>query len=53
MCYMKNYYVSDYWNEGIKGHLNYTFVDVVVNDDNLLFIDPILDRKSTRLNSSH
>ena len=39
---MKKYYVSDYWNKGIKGHLNYAFVDVVVNDDNLLFIDPIL-----------
>lgn len=42
MRYMKKYYVSDYWNKGIKGHLNYAFVDVVVNDDNLLFIDPIL-----------
>lgn len=41
-CYMKNYYVSDYWNEGIKGHSNYSFVDVAVNDDNLLFIDPVL-----------
>lgn len=42
MCYMKKYYVSDYWNKGIKGHLYYDFVDVVVNDDNLLFIDPLL-----------
>ena len=41
-CYMRKYYVSDYWNKGIKGHLNYDFVDVVVNDDNLLFIDPML-----------
>lgn len=39
---MKKYYVSDYWNKGIKGHLNYDFIDVVVNDDNLLFIDPLL-----------
>lgn len=39
---MKKYYVSDYWNKGIKGHLYYDFVDVVVNDDNLLFIDPLL-----------
>ena len=42
MCYMKKHYVSDYWNKGIKGHSNYDFVDVVVNDDNLLFIDPML-----------
>lgn len=41
-CYMKKYYVSDYWNKGIRGHLYYDFVDVVVNDDNLLFIDPVL-----------
>lgn len=35
-------FVSDYCNEGIKGHSNYDFVDVAVNDDNLLFIDPML-----------
>lgn len=39
---MKKYHVSDYWNKGIRGHWNYEFVDVVVNDDNLLFIDPML-----------
>ncbi len=39
---MKKHYVSDYWNKGIKGHLHYKFIDVVVNDDNLLFIDPLL-----------
>ena len=39
---MKKYHVSNYWNKGIKGHWNYEFVDVVVNDDNLLFIDPML-----------
>lgn len=42
MCYLMKYYISDYWNKGIKGHSNYDFVDVAVNDDNLLFIDPIL-----------
>jgi len=42
MCYMQKYYVSDYWNNGIKGHQNYDFADVAVNDDNLLFIDPLL-----------
>ncbi|MCI9127859.1 MAG: hypothetical protein HFG28_11880 [Eubacterium sp.] len=39
---MKKYYVSDYWNKGRKGHLYYEFIDVAVNDDNLLFIDPLL-----------
>ena len=34
---MKKYHVSDYWNKGIRGHWNYEFVDVVVNDDNLNF----------------
>ena len=36
MCYMKKH-VSDYLNKGVKGHFNYEFVDVIVNDDNLLF----------------
>lgn len=35
MCYMTKY-VSDYLNKGVKGHFNYDFVDVIVNDDNLL-----------------
>lgn len=35
-------YVSDYLNKGVKGHFNYEFVDVIVDDDNLLFIDPML-----------
>lgn len=35
-------YISDYCNKGIKGHCNYSFIDVAVNDDNLLFIDPVL-----------
>lgn len=39
---MMKKYISDYWNKGIKGHSNYDYVDVTVNDDNLLFIDPIL-----------
>lgn len=36
------YFISDYFNNGLKGHYNYNFVDVAVNDDNLLFIDPVL-----------
>lgn len=39
---MKIYYVSDYCNKGIKGHSNYDFVDVAIDYDNLLFIDPML-----------
>ena len=39
---MKKHYVSEYWNKGVKGHLYYDFVDAAVNDDNLLFIDPLL-----------
>ena len=42
MCYIMKMHVSDYFNKGIKGHFNYDFVDVIVNDDNLLFLDPIL-----------
>lgn len=38
-------FVSDEWNLGRKGHNNYDFVDVVVNDDNLIFIDPCLIEK--------
>ena len=36
------YFISDYFSNGLKGHYNYNFVDVAVNDDNLLFIDPVL-----------
>lgn len=36
------YFISDYFNNGLKGHYNYNFVDVAVNDDNLFFIDPVL-----------
>jgi len=39
---MNKVHVSNYLNHGIKGHAKYEFVDVVVNDDNRLFIDPIL-----------
>ena len=37
---MKKEYISDVWKLKQKGHKNFEFVDVVVNDDNLLFIDP-------------
>lgn len=39
---MKNKYVSTIWNIKQRGHENYSFVDVAVNTDNLLFIDPCL-----------
>lgn len=40
-------FVSDFINNGIKGHQNYEFVDVAINDDNRLFLDPILIEFST------
>lgn len=39
---MKKEYISDVWQLKQKGHENFEFVDVAVNDDNLLFIDPCL-----------
>lgn len=42
MSYEKNCYVSDLLNAGVKGHVFYGFADIVTNNDNLLFIDPLL-----------
>lgn len=39
---MKKSFVSDYLNKGIHGHENYNFVDVAINKDQKLFIDPVL-----------
>ena len=39
---MKKKYISDEWQLKQKGHENFEFVDVAVNDDNQLFIDPCL-----------
>lgn len=39
---MKIVNISEEWNLGFKGHANFDFVDVVINDDNELFIDPCL-----------
>lgn len=39
---MKRKHVTDVWLTGERGHIAYDFVDVAVNDDNLLFIDPCL-----------
>lgn len=39
---MKRTHVTDVWLVGKEGHIAYDFVDVAVNDDNLLFIDPCL-----------
>lgn len=35
-------FISDEWKLNGKGHENYEFVDVAINDDNLVFIDPCL-----------
>lgn len=40
-------HVSDVWNLR-KGHHDFEFVDIAVNDDTKLFIDPCLIRKSKR-----
>lgn len=42
---MKKKYISDEWQLRKKGHENFDFVDVAINDDNLLFIDPCLIEK--------
>ena len=34
--------ISDEWRLPEKGHENFNFVDIALNDDNLLFIDPCL-----------
>lgn len=39
---MRKKYISDLWQLKQKGHENYKFIDVAVNDDNCLFIDPCL-----------
>ncbi|MFL0247340.1 hypothetical protein [Candidatus Clostridium stratigraminis] len=41
----KKIFVSDVWNLGCKGHENFEFIDVALNRDNLLFIDPCLLEK--------
>ena len=35
-------YVSDFLNNGVRGHANYAFVDIAVNNDTQLFIDTVL-----------
>lgn len=39
---MQKLYVTDILNNGMKGHNSIDFLDVNINDDNLMFIDPIL-----------
>lgn len=38
----KKIFVSDVWNLGCRGHENFEFIDVALNIDNRLFIDPCL-----------
>lgn len=42
-------FISDYLKTGIKGHANFDFVDIYLEHDNRLFIDPCLIQKSTDL----
>lgn len=39
---MEKKYISDILNNGQKGHQNLDYLDVDINDDNLMFIDPML-----------
>lgn len=39
---MVDRYISDEWKLAQKGHSLYDFIDIKVNDDNLLFLDPSL-----------
>lgn len=50
---MNRKFVSDFWNNGIHGHMHYDFVDVAINNDNLLFIDPILLENSQDVECQH
>lgn len=36
------FYASDYLNNGVKGHSHYKFVDIEIDKDTKLFIDPLL-----------
>ena len=40
--FLSNIFISDAWNINLFGHKNFDFVDVALNKDNLLFIDPCL-----------
>lgn len=42
---MKKKFISDIWKLKQKGHEYFDFVDVAVNDDNEIFIDPCLIEK--------
>ncbi len=39
-------YASDYLKIGLKGHINFDFLDIFLNSDNKLFIDPCLIENS-------
>lgn len=40
-------YLSDYINAGHKGHANFEFVDVQLDSDNRIFIDPVVLENAT------
>lgn len=44
---MNRVYISNLWHQS-PGHSNFSFVDIAVNADTKLFIDPCLLRKSAR-----
>ena len=40
-------YLSDYIKDGRKGHANFEFVDVQLDSDNRIFIDPAVLENAT------
>lgn len=40
-------YLSDYIRDGCKGHVNFEFVDVQLDSDNRIFIDPAVLENAT------
>lgn len=40
-------FLSDYVKESCKGHVNFDFVDVQLDSDNRIFIDPVVLRNAT------
>ena len=40
-------YLSDYIKDDRKGHVNFEFVDVQLDSDNRIFIDPVVLENAT------
>lgn len=40
-------YLSDYIKDGLKGHVNFDYLDVQLDSDNCIFIDPVVLENAT------